>query len=241
MSSKTFGQDAEFLKQHTDAIVLSRDDQAIVVVPDYQGRVMTATAGGADGASSGWINYELVEQGVLPPEEAAGKLEEHMYAFGGEERFWMGPEGGQYSIFFAPGTPFEFSDWYTPDPIDSESWKVVSQTDDAVVLTHQFPLQNHSGTRFRVAVRRGVKLLEDQQVGKLLGVQNDVFLKMVQPFTVTFVFCPVKNNFSGHNMVAPCCIFLIQRLFEKVYHDFPVCLLLHCQGVIFFRRTALAT
>ena len=30
-----------------------------------------------------------------------------MNAFGGEDRFWMGPEGGQFSIFFAKGAKFE--------------------------------------------------------------------------------------------------------------------------------------
>ncbi|MCK5676373.1 MAG: hypothetical protein KAH99_05100, partial [Verrucomicrobia bacterium] len=93
----TFGYDAAFLQEHTDAIMLKKGSSAILVVPEYQGRVMTATAQGHQGASSGWINYDLVKQGVLPPAEAAGKLDEHMYAFGGEERFWMGPEGGQYS------------------------------------------------------------------------------------------------------------------------------------------------
>jgi hypothetical protein len=187
MSSKTFGQDAAFLKRHTDAVVLSRGDTAIVVVPEYQGRVMTATAGGSDGASSGWINYELVETGVLSAEEAAGKLEEHMYAFGGEERFWLGPEGGQYSIFFAPGKPFEFADWYTPDPIDNEPWKVVSQTDEAIELTHKFGLLNHSGTKFQVGVKRTVKLLTDKAAGQLLGTEIPADLKVVAYQTVNTV------------------------------------------------------
>ena len=29
---------------------------------------------------------------------------EHVNVFGGEDRFWLGPEGGQYSIFFVKGT-----------------------------------------------------------------------------------------------------------------------------------------
>ena len=70
----TFGYDAAFLQEHTDAIVLKKGQSAILVVPEYQGRVMTATAQGNQGASSGWINYDLVQQGVLPPAEAAGKL-----------------------------------------------------------------------------------------------------------------------------------------------------------------------
>ena len=55
---------------------------------------MTSTAGGDAGQSFGWINRELI---------ASGKMQPHMNVFGGEDRFWMGPEGGQFSIFFAKG------------------------------------------------------------------------------------------------------------------------------------------
>lgn len=164
----TFGQDVAFLQQHTDAIVLRRGDAAIVVVPQFQGRVMTATARGDDGPSSGWINYDVVKQGVLPEEKAKGKLEEHMYAFGGEERFWMGPEGGQYSIFFAPGTSFDFANWFTPDPIDNEPWEVVRQDAGSAEFARQFELRNHSGTPFRVGVERKVSLLGGEELGRVL-------------------------------------------------------------------------
>jgi hypothetical protein len=187
MQQGTFGYDADFLKQHTDAIVLQDGKASIVVVPEYQGRVMTATARGNEGASSGWINYKIVKQGVLPPAEAAGKLDDHMYAFGGEERFWMGPEGGQYSIFFAPGKPFEFADWFTPDPIDNEPWKVVSKKADEIVLTHDFDLLNHSGTRFQVGVERAVKLLGKKQVGELLGAAIPAELDLVAYQTINTV------------------------------------------------------
>ncbi|MEM9827050.1 MAG: DUF6786 family protein, partial [Planctomycetota bacterium] len=94
MPAKRFVDDVQLLSKHTDAVVLRRDRAAIVVVPEYQGRVMTATARGEEGLSSGWINDALVKQGVVSDEQAKGSLDEHMYAFGGEERFWMGPEGG---------------------------------------------------------------------------------------------------------------------------------------------------
>ncbi|MEX0322410.1 MAG: DUF6786 family protein [Puniceicoccaceae bacterium] len=164
----TFGSDAAFLEKHTDAIVLQRDNAAVVVVPQYQGRVMTATANGDSGPSSGWINYDVIEKGVMSPEEAKGKLEEHMYAFGGEERFWMGPEGGQYAIFFAPGSKFEFTDWFTPDPIDTDEWEVTYQSADTIEMSHTFDLQNYSGTRFNVGAKRTVRLLDDAATADLL-------------------------------------------------------------------------
>ncbi len=36
----------------------------------------------------------------------------------------MGPEGGQFSIFFAKGAKFEFADWFTPAVIDTLPFKV---------------------------------------------------------------------------------------------------------------------
>ena len=79
-----FKDDLAFLKAHTKVVVLSgADGQAQVAVnPDLQGRVMTSTAAGPDGLSFGWINRELIASGVNNP---------HMNAFGGEDRFWLGP------------------------------------------------------------------------------------------------------------------------------------------------------
>lgn len=98
-----FGEDVAFLKKNTDAIVLRRGDAAAVLAPAYQGRVMTTTATGDGSTSYGWVNYKLIAKGVVPPEEAKGTLESKIHVFGGEERFWLGPEGGQFGIFFAPG------------------------------------------------------------------------------------------------------------------------------------------
>ena len=80
---------------------------------------MTSTAGGDAGLSFGWINRELI---------ASGKLQPHINVFGGEDRFWLGPEGGQFSIFFAKGAKFELADWFTPAAIDTLPFQVVSQS-----------------------------------------------------------------------------------------------------------------
>jgi len=160
----TFGDDAAFLKSHTELIVLSdKQGQARVAVsPAWQGRVMTSTAGGDAGQSFGWINRELI---------ASGKLLPHMNAFGGEERFWMGPEGGQFSIYFAPGTKFEFADWQVPAVIDTLPFRVLSQTANQAVFGAEFTLTNYSGTRFAVGVRRSVRLLAPAAAWRKLGLK----------------------------------------------------------------------
>lgn len=160
----TFGQDLEFLKQHTEVVVLEdKSGKAqVAVVPAWQGRVMTSTAGGLDEASFGWVNRELIE---------AGKVQPHINVFGGEDRFWLGPEGGQFSIFFAKGATFDLEHWFTPAPIDTEAYKVVKKSADRVICQHEFGLTNNSGASFDVEVTREVRLVNAADALKKLGVK----------------------------------------------------------------------
>ena len=155
-SAATFGDEVAFLKQHTDVVVLS--DKAgtaeVVVAPAWQGRVMTSTAAGDDGASYGWINHSLI---------AAGALQPHINVFGGEDRFWIGPEGGQFALFFAKNAPFDLSNWFTPAPIDTLAYPITRQTKTEVDFGAQFSLTNYSGATFAVKVDRRVKLLSYKQ------------------------------------------------------------------------------
>ncbi len=168
----TFGDDAAFLKSYTDLIVLSdKQGQARVAVsPAWQGRVMTSTAEGESGRSFGWINRELI---------ASRKILPHMNAFGGEDRFWMGPEGGQFSIFFAPGAKFELADWQTPAIFDTLPFTVLKQSPGQATFGAEFGLTNYSGTRFAVKVNRTVRLLAAAAAWKKLGVRSNPEVTLV--------------------------------------------------------------
>ena len=172
LSAADFGEDAAFLKEYTDLIVLS-DSMGlakVAVSPAWQGRVMTSTAGGDAGLSFGWINRELIK---------SRKLQPHMNAFGGEDRFWMGPEGGQFSIFFAKGAKFDLADWQTPAPIDTLPFQVVRQSSDRAVFASKFTLTNFSGTRFDVAVNRDVRLLGNTASWELLKARPSKDVRLV--------------------------------------------------------------
>ena len=182
-----FGEDVAFLGKHTDLIVLRRGDAAVVVAPAYQGRVMTSTATGDGGSSYGWLNYKLIAKGVVPPEEAQGTLESKIHVFGGEERFWLGPEGGQFGIFFAPGAKFDFADWKTPGGIDTEPFEVVSSDDTQAVFARSFSVTNQSGTKFDVCVGRTVRLLDREQTAQALGVTITEDLPFVAYETVNII------------------------------------------------------
>ena len=160
----TFGFDLQFLKQyHKDLILLGDGSDAgaqIIILPAYQGRVMTSTADGNGGMSFGWINYELID---------SNKEEEHFHAFGGEERFWLGPEGGQFSIFFKKDDPFDFDHWYVPKAIDTESFILVSSSKTEVNFQREMYLKNYSGFEFNLRVNRHIRLLSKTEIPLLLG------------------------------------------------------------------------
>lgn len=157
----TFGYDLNFLNQHYDDLVLLQDAEAQAIIsPALQGRVMTSSADGASGKSFGWLNYDLI---------ASGTVEEHFNPTGGEERFWLGPEGGQFSIYFKAGTSFEFENWYVPKEIDTEPFNLVSHNDREAVFQKAMELTNYSGTNFKLTVDRTVRLLNLAKAEELLA------------------------------------------------------------------------
>jgi len=171
--------DATFMSSHTDILVLKNGAAAVAVAPAWQGRVMTSTFDAKTGPSFGWINRPVIEKGFLSDEEAKGKLESQIYIFGGEERFWLGPEGGQFALYFKPKAKFEFSDWKTPAPIDTEAYKLVSKTDHSATFSHSATLINYSGTEFNVGIHRKITVLEKSDASKLLGVKLGDNLQLV--------------------------------------------------------------
>ena len=158
-----FGEDVAFLQQHLQNVVVlkhSGDSSRLVVTGDYQARVMTSTAGGGKGKSFGWINYDLVSSQKYAP---------HINAFGGEERFWLGPEGGQYALFFPPGKNFDFDNWQTPGLIDTAHYAVTSQSDTAITYRQPGILQNYKGSTFKLDISRTIRLLGNGDIAARLG------------------------------------------------------------------------
>ena len=175
----SFASDRAFLEQHTDVVVLKKGRSAVAVVPAYQGRVMTSTFDRTSGPSFGWINRPVIEKGLLSDAEKLGTLQEHIYVFGGEERFWLGPEGGQFGLFFKPGTKFEFADWTTPPAIDTEPFKLIDRTSDSAKFQYDCELANYSGTTFKMGIERTVRVLDDSDVESLIGGKLAKGIRMV--------------------------------------------------------------
>jgi hypothetical protein len=158
-----FDSDLAFLQQHTKVLVLSDPSGSaqVAVAPAYQGRVMTSTTGGSNAPSFGWIGRAAI---------ASGKRQPHMNVFGGEDRFWLGPEGGQFALYFKPGDPFDLDHWQVPAPIDWDAWDIVGQSATEVRFRKPLTLVNYSRTQISIDVDRTVRLLSSDDVAKLLGV-----------------------------------------------------------------------
>ena len=172
MAQKTFGDDLAFLKKHTEVVVLSDSsgNRQVIVSPKFQGRVLTSSAEGMDGLSFGWLNRELI---------ASGQIAQHINVYGGEDRFWIGPEGGQFSIFFKKGNPFDLEHWFTPAPIDTEPFELVSKAANHAVLKKDMQLENYTGTIFNLRVDREVRVLQYDEAVKTLGIAPAKTIKMV--------------------------------------------------------------
>ena len=158
----SYGYDANFLRLHTNKIIELHDqnNQArILVSADYQGRVMTSTANGDKGTSYGWINYDLI---------SSEKKKAQFNPVGGEERFWMGPEGGQYSIYFKKGDSFNLAHWQVPAVIDTIPYDVVSSDNSRVVFNKTAIVTNYSSSRFEIAIRRSISLLDKNSISQRL-------------------------------------------------------------------------
>src|SRR5664279_976229 len=160
-STKQYGNNRDFLKQYTGIIELKNASSAITIVPAWQARVMTSTAEGDSGYSFGWINRALI---------SAGKTLPHINAFGGEERLWLGPEGGQFSIFFSKGKSFVYDNWQTPAFLDTTPFKLISSNDSSALFEDDITTVNYSGTSFKFRIGRDVTLLSAPEISKLISL-----------------------------------------------------------------------
>ena len=165
----TFGYDKKFLQEnYKNIIILESDDKKskLILSPELQGRVMTSTLNGEEGLSFGWLNYDLIR---------SKKIKEHINPTGGEERFWLGPEGGQFSLYFKPGVSFDFVNWFVPSVLDTETFTVTEKKKNSATFQKEMNLINYSGTKFNIAVTRKISLLQKAQIKNFLHLKDGDF------------------------------------------------------------------
>jgi hypothetical protein len=169
----SYGFDLAFFEKNKVNFIELKDslsNSAVLIVPGYQGRVMTSTAEGKEGGSFGWINYRFIE---------SGKLNSQFNPFGGEERLWIGPEGGPFSVYFKNGVEQVFSNWVVPKEIDTEPFEIVSQNLKSVSFKRDFSVINASGTKMEVGIERKVSIFDRKEAETSLNLKLDDSLSFV--------------------------------------------------------------
>lgn len=198
---KSFLSDLKFLLSKDDNLIVlktSTGESQLIVSPKYQGKVFTSTAAGNEGISFGYINYKAFEK-IIP--------DEHMNAFGGENRFWIGPEGGDFSAYFQPGANQVFENWHTPKAIDTESWQLITQLQDKVEMKKPVHLTNAKGTHLAFELIRMVNMLEDEEIVALTGIQFSPEIRAVGYKTKNTIIN--KNNFEWNENTGALCIWIL--------------------------------
>jgi len=197
----TFGYDLTYLTQQDDGLIVltgNGDKAQIIVSAKYQGKVFTSTAKGLEGNSLGFVNYKVFDSNVI---------DEHMNGYGGENRFWLGPEGGQYSVFFQPGAEQTFVNWHTPKPIDIEPWEVVTSNAKSVAMKKEMEVANFSGSKLRLNVDRKISLMEPDEATRLLGLDVEKTLDMVAYQTENTI--TNLNDFEWTKETGTICIWIL--------------------------------
>ncbi len=166
-----------FLDRHTEVVELVSDDGGrVAVCPEWQGRVMTSTCGGPDWPSFGFINRAFIEADSPDPQ---------FNNYGGEDRMWLSPEGGQFSLWFQPGAEQCMDNWYTPAALNEGAWQQLSQPDEPdCVMATQMELTNASGAELKLDLARDVRLLYLDDLRERFGasvakIAGDRGVKMV--------------------------------------------------------------
>ncbi|HUS46811.1 MAG TPA: DUF6786 family protein [Phycisphaerae bacterium] len=171
----TYAADIEFLKKHTEIAELIAGEARVAVAPEYQGRVMTSTLAGEAGASFGWINSKFIK---------AGKDDVVFNNYGGEDRFWLGPEAGQFGLWFKKGEPFDLAHWKTPRGFNTGAFEVGKQSAASVAMSRRFEVANYEGTVFECEISRTVNAIGAPKAGQLLGLAVPEGVKLVAYETV---------------------------------------------------------
>lgn len=197
----TFGYDLKYLADKDNGLVVLKSDDGkaqIIASAKYQAKVFTSTANGEEGNSHGFINYNFFDSGVV---------DEHMNGFGGEDRFWLGPEGGQYSIYFEPGKEQVYDNWHTPKAIDIEEWNVSNATSKEATFTKDMELKNYQGSTLNIGVERKLSLMSDAEISSELGVALSQGVNAVAYATDNKI--TNKNDFEWTTKTGTVCIWML--------------------------------
>lgn len=137
-----------------DAYVLEgrREGKQALVCPSLAGRVMGTTYDGGQGDFGGFIDARAFKEG----------MKDIWDNWGGEERYWLCPEGGQFGLMFG-GRQDCFDNYTVQDGINNQKYELIdlSKTGASLTMRASFELVNATGTKFHVGCVRRTTVLDD--------------------------------------------------------------------------------
>lgn len=189
----SYSYDAQFLRKHTRKVIELVDkagEARVLLSAEYQGRVMTSSSGGDSGTSYGWLNYDLI---------SAAEKKKQFNPVGGEERFWLGPEGGQYSLYFHSGDSFKIQNWQVPALIDTVTYEVTQSNATQATFSKKASITNYTGTRFDLHIERKISLLSKQEAEAALHASLNDSLNFVAYQTENQIQNTGSENWTKEN------------------------------------------
>ncbi|WP_111980140.1 DUF6786 family protein [Algibacillus agarilyticus] len=169
MSKNEFNADVDLLKQQFNPVVLSDGQRKLIVVPELQGRIMTATANATKGQTFGWFNHDYLQ---TPHQSRSTPI-------GGADRLMFGPETGTFSQFFPHGKERTTDNLYAQDAIVMQPYNVIAQTASKITVQAPVTLVNNADTTFEFDVKRTVRLFSKAEI--------EAMTKLTHLDTVEFV------------------------------------------------------
>lgn len=154
--SPSFLDDAGFLAKHADGQLVISGTGGFVYTPSLQGRVMISALDLSE-PSLGFLNYDEVES---PSGEGP------FANYGGEDRFWIGPEGSAYSYFFNPGDDMDLDHWRVPVDLNEG---VFHATTSANRMERRMTLVNAKQQKFHLRVERNIEVPTTEEVEAIVG------------------------------------------------------------------------
>jgi hypothetical protein len=111
---------------------------------------MCSTFDGNGGSVNAWVNKAVIQRGKVDPV---------FNNFGGEERFWLAPEGGPFGLEFGKKES-NFANYCVQPGMTSLDYKAQTHDEKSVLMEAEMSLESNSGTRFDLRVQRRISLLE---------------------------------------------------------------------------------
>ena len=154
--SPSFLDDADFLAKHADGQIVISGTGGYVFCPSLQGRVMISAVDLSE-PSLGFLNHDQVKSAA----------ESEVFTnYGGEDRFWIGPEGSRFSFYFDPGSEMSLDFWRVPEELNTGEF---SSTSSANRMERRMKLSNMQGQSFDIRVERSIETPTQTEVEEIVG------------------------------------------------------------------------